>query len=91
MNGAHPARTAWVVWLALLGLLTVSAASARVDLGWANSVINLGAAACKCVLIATFYMRFRRSAGAVRLAVVVTLLMFALLLGLSLTDALARR
>ena len=90
MTGAKSSRNAWLVYAALLALLAVSAATSRVDLGWGNLAFNLGAAVCKAALIAAFYMRLRGSAGAVRLAVIATLLMFTLLIGLSLTDTLTR-
>ena len=78
------------VWLALLLLLAVTAASSRVNLGWVNLVVNLVVAAGKTALIAIFYIRLRGSLGAVRVVIVVALLIFSLLFGLSMADFLTR-
>jgi cytochrome c oxidase subunit 4 len=83
-------RTIWIVWCTLMSLLAVSAASTRLDLGWGNVAVNLGAATIKAGLIAFFFMRLRDSAGAVRITLLTTVLMLSLLIGLSSADVFTR-
>jgi cytochrome c oxidase subunit 4 len=88
------ARAAWasrvLVWAALVVLLAISAVSSHFNLGVGNLVIALSVAALKAALVATVFMKLRSAPGSVRLALLVTLLMLALLLSLSLTDAVRR-
>jgi cytochrome c oxidase subunit 4 len=87
-------RAAWasrvLVWAALVVLLAISAVSSHFNLGVGNLVIALSVAALKAALVATVFMKLRSAPGSVRLALLVTLLMLALLLSLSLTDAVRR-
>lgn len=53
-------RSAFVVWLGLLVLLAISAATSRLDLGWANPAINLAVAGGKSVLILIVFIHLRR-------------------------------
>ena len=86
---AHPvarARTYVLVWLALIGLLAVTLASAYVPLGWANSAINLAIAVAKALLVAFFFMHLRSAHYMLRIAAMAGFFWLAILIGLSLTD-----
>ncbi len=78
------------VWLGLLVLLALTAASALVALGPFNIVVNLGISFAKTLLVAFFFMHLRASGGLIRLVAVVGLLWLCLLIGLSLADYLTR-
>jgi cytochrome c oxidase subunit 4 len=90
VNARLGTRGLVAVWIALVLLLAGSAASSLVDLGWGNVAVNLLVAAAKTALIGMFYMRLRHSLGAVRVAIAVMLLIFALLIGLSMADVVTR-
>ena len=86
---AHPvarARSYVLVWLALIGLLVVTLASAYVPLGWANSAINLAIAVAKALLVAFFFMHLRSAHYMLRIAATAGFFWLAILIGLSLTD-----
>ncbi|HET8877117.1 MAG TPA: cytochrome C oxidase subunit IV family protein [Casimicrobiaceae bacterium] len=86
---AHPvarARSYVLVWLALIGLLVVTLASAYVPLGWANSAINLAIAVAKALLVAFFFMHLRSAHYMLRIAAMAGFFWLAILIGLSLTD-----
>lgn len=90
---AHPvasARSYVLVWLALIALLIVTLASAYVPLGWVNSAINLAIAAVKALLVVFFFMHLRSGHAMLRIAAATGFFWLALLIGLSLTDFLAR-
>ena len=78
------------VWAALMALLALTLASSYVRLAGFNTAANLGIAALKAALVAFFFMRLRSSGALVRLAAAIGLIWFLILLGLSLTDFLAR-
>ena len=80
------ARTYVLVWLALIGLLAVTLASAYVPLGWANSAINLAIAVAKALLVAFFFMHLRSAHYMLRIAATAGFFWLAILIGLSLTD-----
>jgi len=77
-------------WCALLALLALTTASAYIDLGPGNTVLNLVIAATKAVLIAVFFMQLVRSDGAVRVAAVAALFFLFILAFLSFSDILSR-
>jgi cytochrome c oxidase subunit 4 len=79
-------RPLFLTWLGLLALLTISAASAWVPLGWINTAIGLGIAAVKASLVALVFMRLRRSNWLLRLAALAGMCTLALLFFLSGTD-----
>ena len=86
MNPA-PVRTYVLVWVGLMALLALTAASAFVDLGAWNSVANFAIAATKVMLVAAFFMHLRRHASAlVRVFAGAALFMLALLFALSGAD-----
>ncbi|HEX6006201.1 MAG TPA: cytochrome C oxidase subunit IV family protein [Burkholderiales bacterium] len=80
----------FATWAALMALLTLTTASAFVQLGAWNSVINLVVAAVKALLVALFFMHLRRAPGLTRLVAAIALFMLALLFGLSGSDYLTR-
>jgi cytochrome c oxidase subunit IV len=61
-------RTLLFTWGGLLLLLAVTTASAYLNLGLGNLVVNLGVASLKVALIAAMFMHLTRSSVAVRLA-----------------------
>jgi cytochrome c oxidase subunit 4 len=75
-----------LTWLALMLLLAASAALAWLPLGWVNSVVSLGIALLKALLVALVFMRLRRSPWLLRIAALAGILTMALLFGLSATD-----
>jgi len=90
---AHPvarARTYVLVWVALICLLLLTLGSAYVKLGALNSAINLVIAAAKALLVVFFFMHLRSAHYMLRIAAAAGFFWLALLIGLSLTDFLAR-
>jgi cytochrome c oxidase subunit 4 len=76
----------FVVWLALLGLLAATAASAYVPMGEWNSVVNMAISSVKALLVAVFFMHLRHAGALLRLVGTAAVLWLALLFGLSWTD-----
>lgn len=86
---AHPVpavRTYLFVWLALMGFLALTLGSAYVDLGWMNSVLNVGIAVVKAILVMLFFMHLRSSDYVLRIFAAAGFFWLALLIGLSMTD-----
>ncbi|HKU16066.1 MAG TPA: cytochrome C oxidase subunit IV family protein [Steroidobacteraceae bacterium] len=77
-------------WLALLALLAVTTASAYLDLGAGNTVLNLIIAAIKVALIAVFFMHLGRADGAVHIAAGAALFFLFILAFLAFGDVLTR-
>jgi cytochrome c oxidase subunit 4 len=77
-------------WFALLALLALTTASAYVDLGIGNTVLNFVIAGAKVALIAVFFMHLGRSDGAVRIAAGAALFFLFILAFLSFGDILSR-
>jgi cytochrome c oxidase subunit IV len=75
-----------LVWLALLGLLAATAASAYLPMGDWNSAVNMGISSIKALLVAVFFMHLRHAGALLRLVAIAALLWLALLFGLSWTD-----
>lgn len=75
-----------LTWLALLVLLSVSAGTAMLPLGWINTAIGLTVALVKALLVALVFMRLRGGAALLRLAVLAGVVTLALLFGLSGAD-----
>ena len=75
-----------LVWLALLGLLAATAASAYVPMGDWNSAVNMAISSIKALLVAVFFMHLRHAGALLRLVAIAALLWLALLFGLSWTD-----
>lgn len=79
-------RRSALVWVALMVLLLLTFGSAYLKLGAWNSVINLGIAAAKALLVGVFFMHLHRSSTMLRIVAAVAMLTLALLFGLSHAD-----
>jgi cytochrome c oxidase subunit 4 len=84
------ARPLVLTWVALMGLLAVTAASAFAPLGWGNLAVNLAIAGAKTALIGLVFMRLAASATLVRLVVGAMVLWLAIMFSLSFADYLTR-
>jgi cytochrome c oxidase subunit 4 len=84
------AKQPLALWLVLLMLLAVSAASAYVQLGPFNAVLNLLIAAVMIFLLATFLMNLRWSSALVRIIAASGLFWLAFLFVLTFTDYFSR-
>ena len=74
-----PFRTYLLVFLALLALVLLTTGAAFVDLGRMNTVVALGIALVKMVLVMFFFMHLAHSTNLVRISVVAAFFWFALL------------
>ncbi len=79
----------WVL-AALLALLTLSATSALIKLGTWNTVINLGIAAIKALLVIAVFMHETEARKLTRLTSALGFVWLAMLIGLALFDFLTR-
>ncbi len=89
----HPvaaASTYVLVWIALLALLMLTLGSAYLSLGWVNGVVNLAIAVAKALLVMIFFMHLRSSHYVLKLFAAAGFFWLAILIGLSLSDFLAR-
>lgn len=77
-------------WFALLVLLGLTTASAYLNLGAGNLLLNLGIAAAKVALIVVVFMRLTRARVAVRLTAAAALFFLFILAFLSFSDFLTR-
>jgi cytochrome c oxidase subunit 4 len=80
-----------LVWVALMVLLALTAASCFVPLGAWNNVVNLAIALAKALLVALFFMRLARTGPLPRMVAFIALGTLALLLALSGADYATRR
>jgi cytochrome c oxidase subunit 4 len=85
-----PARTYFLVFVALLFLTGLTTGVAFMDLGPGNTVAALGIAFCKASLVALFFMHLRWSQPLVRIVMLASLLWLSILIGLTLGDAFTR-
>ena len=88
---AHEVRVYLGVWAALMALLALTVASSFVHLHGFNAAANLSIAGLKALLVATFFMHLRERPALVRLAALIGVAWFLILVGLSLSDVLTRR
>ena len=79
-----------VVWLALLSLLALTAASSLLPMGAFNTVVNFAIACVKTALVLVFFMHIGRGDAAVRVAAAAGVLWLGFLVALSLVDFVAR-
>jgi cytochrome c oxidase subunit 4 len=77
-------------FLALLGLLALTAICAGLPLGVVNFPLSLAIATAKALLVALFFMELNRSSMLVRFAACVGILWLAILLMLALADYFTR-
>ena len=82
-------RYLWVL-AALLALLSLSAGSALLKLGAFNTVIAMGVSVAKTLLVMAVFMHETEARRLTRMASALGFLWVALLIGLSVTDFLAR-
>jgi len=83
-------RTVFLIDVVLIGLALLTIGIAHVNLqGW-NSVLAMGIAVAKAVLIALFFMELRSSRGMPRVVALAGLLWLAILLVGTLDDVLTR-
>lgn len=79
-----------LVYLALAALLGLTVAVAFLDLGAWNTVLSVGFAGAKALLVAAFYMHLKEGGGMVRLFAKAAFLWLALLVVLTLADYVTR-
>ena len=88
-SNEHPidsTKTYAVILGTLLILTVITALVARVDLGPFSTIIALGIACTKMMLVALFFMHVRHSTKLTKLVIVGGLLWLAILLGMTMTD-----
>jgi cytochrome c oxidase subunit IV len=88
-SNEHPidsTKTYAVILVTLLILTVITALVARVDLGPFSTIIALGIACTKMMLVALFFMHVRHSTKLTKLVIVGGLLWLAILLGMTMTD-----
>jgi len=83
-------RAILLVWLALLALLAISAASSFVFTGPSNLLISFGTATLKALLIFWFYMHLKEEGGLNRIFALGAVVWLVLLLTLPAVDAFTR-
>lgn len=87
---AHGLRGYLLVWLSLLALVAITAASAHCKLGAWNLIVSLLVSTAKTAIVMLFCMNLRRERGTTVLFAVTGFFWLALLIGMSLGDALTR-
>lgn len=85
-----PPKTYLLVFLGLMALLALTAGAARFDLGAGNTIVAIGVAVAKALLILLYFMHLRFSSVVTRFAALAGLFWLGLLFGLSLNDYLTR-
>jgi len=79
-------KTYFGVFAALIVLTVVTTAVAFVDLGPFSTVVALGIACCKMLLVTLFFMHVRHSSKLTKLILIGGLLWLGLMLSMTLTD-----
>jgi cytochrome c oxidase subunit 4 len=92
MSQSHivPVKTYLYTFVALLFLAGLTTAVAFVDLGRFNTVIAMGIALVKMILVLLIFMHLRSSAKLVRVVFIAGFFWLALLIGLTMTDYTSR-
>lgn len=85
-----PVKTYLFVFFALLLLLALTIAAARIEHGVLNLVVGLFIAAAKAALILMFFMHLRYNTAVIRMAAISGLLWLAILLTLAMSDYVSR-
>ena len=80
----------FAVWIALLVLLAITVATAYVPMGPFNTILNMGIAAAKVILIVLFFMKILASRPLIRLACTVGVFWMILMFTLTAGDYLTR-
>ena len=89
-QGHKSMRPLVLTWAALMALLAVSAGSALLHLGWANTAIGLVIATIKALLVAIIFMRLKKAHSLLRLTALLGVSAMVLLFGLSSADYFTR-
>lgn len=85
------ARTYTMVWLALMILTALTVAAADTNLRRLAIVVCLGIAATKAILVFLYFMHLRHEKSAlVQLVIPITVVTFAVLIGLTYSDIITR-
>jgi cytochrome c oxidase subunit IV len=87
---AVPLKTYIGVFLALISLTALTTGAAYVNMGSMNTVVALAIAVAKMLLVALFFMHVLYRPGLTRVVILASLLWFAILLSLTLSDELTR-
>ena len=81
----------WIIWAALIVLTFVTAGVAYLDLGPFNTIVALGIATCKALLVILFFMHVKdASERLTKVVIISSIFWLLLLLGLSLADYVPR-
>jgi cytochrome c oxidase subunit 4 len=81
----------WVIWVSLIVLTFVTAGVAYLDLGPFNTIVALGIATCKALLVILFFMHVKGASERMTKVVIISSIFWLLLmLGLSLADYVPR-
>jgi cytochrome c oxidase subunit 4 len=85
------AKTYWTIWATLIVLTFLTAWVAGVDLGRFNTIVALGIATCKALLVILFFMHVKGASERMTKVVIISSIFWLLLmLGLSLADYVPR-
>ena len=86
-----PRKTYFLVWIALMGLMALTAGLSRINLGEWSTVVAMVIAVAKALLVILFFMHVRYEDQKITWVVVVAgFFWLAILLALSMTDYLTR-
>ena len=80
----------FLTWIALMGLLAATLASAYIPMGLWNTLVNTGISCAKALLVVLFFMHLRHAGALLRVVAITGLLWLALLFGLSWSDIATR-
>lgn len=96
-KGTHPRITAWklwrrnaLIWLALMGLLSLTVVLAYVPMGLLTPTAGIAIAFVKAGLIVMLFMELASSRPVIRLAAMSGLVFLTVLFALTLADVLSR-
>lgn len=96
-EGAHPRITAWklwrrngLIWLALMGLLSLTLVLAYVPMGLLTPAAGIAIAFAKAGLVVLLFMELASSQPVIRLAAMAGLVFLTVLFALTLADVLSR-
>lgn len=86
-----PRKTYVLVWVALMVLMILTALLSRINLGDASTVVALGIAGIKALLVVLYFMHLRYESSRISAVVLFAgLFWLGLLMALSMTDYLSR-
>jgi cytochrome c oxidase subunit 4 len=85
-----PVRTYVVVFAALIALTAITVTVAEIDLGAMNTVVALGIASVKTLLVVLFFMQLRFSPRLTWISMIAAVFFVLLLLGGTLDDVFTR-